>query len=135
MKNNIIRCGLGTLSGVQRIDVVSGCWDEVVNGYIFVINGITYKIHENPDDGYRSYTEISVVTDKETICNNTFPPQSVFITSENYNKYWGENDEMYTIYNMDGEVILRFGTDRTDSYYPMAIFEFHPQNMPINMES
>ena len=65
------------------------------------------------------------------VCKNVFPSQPVFISFSD-NEY---GVQVYTLRNANnGEVILKFGTDYSDSYYPMAIFDYNPENMPINIE-
>ena len=50
--------GLHQLSGVDESSEVRpsgwGSGDESVGVILFIIDGVTYKAVENPDDGYRS---------------------------------------------------------------------------------
>jgi len=102
---------------------------EIINGYIFRINDKNYMALENPDDGYRSYCEVEE-TDVE--CTFTFPDQEVFLLTyderRGYENVWGI--ELLNI--DDGSLILKIATENYDDYYPIAIMEYHPENMPIN---
>ena len=103
--------------------------EEIFDGYLFRINDKNYVAVENPSDGYRSYCEIE---ESDAVCTNTFPDQEVFVLNydetRGYNKNWG-----IEIYNIeDGSLILKISTENYDDYYPMAVMEYHPENMPIN---
>ena len=46
-----------------------------------------------------------------------------------------ENKDFYSIIDVvSGKTILEIGTDYTDSYYPLAICHYHPENMAINQQ-
>lgn len=99
------------------------------NGYIFRLNGKNYAIWENPDDGYRSYCQME---ETDLPCDNTFPPQEVFVVLYDCDGDYSKNKGIL-IYNIDdGSLILKLGTDNYDDYYPCARMEYHPENMPIN---
>lgn len=107
----------------------SGIDTTSVNGehhYLFILDGITYEAAEDPCDGYRSWATITE-TDKK--CRFTFLPQEVILIEDENNK---DHDyvKMYDANN--GKLILRIETDYFDSYYPCAIYEYHPENMKIN---
>ncbi len=98
--------------------------DEEVNALIVRIDGMDYICFEDPSDGYRSHSEIMP---SEQECTNTFPPQRVYV------KYYERHDDVgMEIYNPDFGLILLIGTDYADDYYPVARWEWHPENLPIN---
>lgn len=48
-------------------------------------------------------------------------------------KYYERHDDIgMEIYNPDFGLILLIGTDYADDYYPVARWEWHPENLPIN---
>lgn len=101
---------------------------ETYSGVIVRIDGKNYFAYENPDDGYRSYSEFE---ETDAPCTNIFPPQRVMIkTYDDENDY--TRDKGIIIANPDFELILKIGTDNYDDYYPMAVYEWHPENLPIN---
>jgi len=94
---------------------------------IFCLDGITYKITEDADDGYRSYMgQLEITTQK---VRNTFPEQKVVVT------YRGEDEEMLVFITESGKKLLAVGTDYSEDYYPMAIFDWNPELMDINQTS
>lgn len=50
------------------------------------------------------------------------------------NDSFGENDVIQLFDTATLEIVLEFGTDSYDDYYPMFIASFYPQNMEINKE-
>ena len=124
--------GVHKLTGIS--DFIYSGWGGYGNGVIIILDDKIYSCYENPDDGYRSY---SVITEgipdgiKEE-CKVTFPPQLVNVIFE-------ENGGDYPswrcrITNNEGELILCVGTDDYDDYYPIGIFEYYPENLPINKD-
>ena len=116
------------LSGIDSIQIESD-YGDITNVILITIDGKTYSCEEDPSDGYRSYTRITLA-DENLKCMYKFPPQTVYIkyilSTGNYNSW------EYRITNEDGNLILRLGTDEYDDYYPKAIFEYYPENLPIN---
>ena len=111
-------------------------WDETTDGYVIQLDGENYGCYYDPDDGYRSYGEFSPTT---LPCTNTFPPQEVTVveysSNGGYNWYEDPKFKRIEIRNKNtNEVILVVGTIWYDSYYPMGICEWHPENLPINKD-
>jgi len=109
-----------------------------------------------------SMTALVEIDAKHAKCpiRNVFPPQPVYVRVMNEdphedNKYnhfnvkekylsldISESDErdgeFICIYNLESEefpesnLILKVGTNHDDSYYPYAVYEYHPENLPIN---
>lgn len=102
-------------------------YTEELNTVIFTIDGENYRAVEDPDDGYRSYCEDLELCDLNPII--TFPAVEVIIKTKD------EKDGFCGIEFIDilsKEVILRLGTDYSQWYYPMCIFEWHPEKMYTN---
>lgn len=136
--NILIPDGIHTLSGIgsTTITINEGWSDEsVVDADIFEIDGQTYGAYEDPDDGYRSYGLLQTMNDET--CQYKFPPQRVIVRNVvlETTGEWGEVickrflclDDPVTNKN-----VLAIGTDFSDDYYPIAIFEYHPENLNVN---
>lgn len=133
---NIISNGLHYLSGIGHSTKHN--WDGTeINVNLFCIDDKTYGVYEDPDDGWRSYGRLEEVDDK---CQYTFPPQSIKVVNE---KVYNETDYgIYTEYEdkfiihiydaINGKEVLVVGTDYSDDYYPLAIFNYTPENLEIN---
>lgn len=124
MNLDIIPEGWHGFSGFCDCEIKDEYNDDVINGIVIQLDGKNYRCYEDPSDGYRSYSEVQE-TDQE--CMNTFPPQRVMV--KHYDR---SNNHGIEVYNPDFELILRVGTDNYDDYYPMAVWEWHPENLPIN---
>jgi hypothetical protein len=125
-----IKEGRGFLEGI--CDYVRKARDEYEydqNGYLFRLNGRNYAIWENPDDGYRSYCEME---ETDQPCSNTFPPQEVFVELYDCECNYERNQGIMIRNIDDASLILKLGTDNYDDYYPTAVMEWHPENLPIN---
>lgn len=121
--------GRHTLSGVDYLPDYDG---QGSNGVMFVLDGTTLALYEDPSDGYRSFAgEVSVTTDK---VKNTFTPQEVEITKQDgYNI--NEIADAYTVVFTDvitGATVLELGTDYSDEYYPVAVLHWQPENLSCN---
>lgn len=119
--------GAHTLSGVDYIFD-----DHFGNRVLFCLDGITYEAVENPDDGYRSYMEELVISDKE--CENKFPKQDVMCewSCEN-DRFFGGDDDILSINDMiTKKLVLKIGTQDVTDYYPACVMEYHPENMACN---
>jgi hypothetical protein len=125
--------GLHKLSGVDNLsESIKGTWGdgfEDCQVLRFVLDGVTYSVIEDPEDGYRS--SMRDIKISEEPIKNTFEPQEVLC------KYIGDDhgDDIIEITDVkSGKVILRAGTDDADDYYPMFLAEWTPENMEINKE-
>lgn len=123
------------LSGVCDAVFHAGFSDELVDGFIVLINGVNYAAYVDPDDGYRSYGSIGT-TDKP--CTNTFPPQDVLLKIENNeglddDGYWIKQNMLYLLNPDTKELIFEAGTMwYGDTYYPVGRCYFNPVALPIN---
>lgn len=122
---NIIPDGWHQLSGFCDCQIMqSDIGDERLDALIIRIDEENYLCYKDPCDGYRSLSELRK-TDKE--CTNTFPPQRVMV--KHYDRQGNKGIEFYS---PDFDLILLIGTDNYDDYYPCAVYEWHPEHLPIN---
>ena len=109
----------------------------------FKVDGIVFKVLEDPNDGYRSMLGTIDYTDESTSIFFRSPIASVRI--ETYDSGTDSNDpdhpdnrnedddiyginEGYAFVDVDdGHIWLQFGTDNYDDYYPMFIFRHTPR--------
>jgi hypothetical protein len=93
-----------------------------VNVIRFVLDGVTYMALEDPEDGYRSCLgEILIVDDK---VKNTFEPIEVVCQRiDDPEKY----DVLRMINPSISRIVVEFGTDYSDSYYPSFVSSFSPR--------
>lgn len=102
--------------------------EDYGNDILFCLDGITYLITEDEDDGYRSFMTELDITDR-TI-RNVFPAQEVeCIYVDEVDK---ETADMIQMKSLDGKLILEFGTEMINDYYPYTVFAYYPENMDIN---
>lgn len=105
-----------------------------VNVIVLVIDGVRYGAYEDPDDGYRSYGAFGEIDGDEMIDKNrcfvtTFEPQQMVCVTDKVGSV-----ETLSLYDCTtGKLVVRVGTDYTEDYYPVAIFEYNPQNMAVNL--
>lgn len=115
--------GKHELSGVDTSVADSGFYEDA-SYIVFIMDGVTYKAIEDPNDGYRSMMDKLFVCDDKV--SNTFYPQVVtgHLSSD------GDSIEFRDIDN--GLIVLELGTDNSDSYYPSFVMCFTPENFEIN---
>lgn len=140
----------GLLSGVwfteQDMDPQREYWkDQVVNMLYFMLDGIIYRVQEDPDDGYRSHLRNIIVVDQMPL-NVWQPAEEVWLHYRHHNsdRVAIEWDSVRNTYRDDrcnivefvsretGECVLEFGTDDSEDYYPAFVASFHPEAMSIN---
>lgn len=133
MIKDILPDGKYLLSGVDEYQTTNDFYENI-NGVVLILNGEKYIMAEDQCDGYRSYGIL--VKNENVECLNTFPPQEVVIESkvtkitEHFDSI---SNEMMTIKNpFTNEIIIELGTENMDDYYPMGVFHYHPENLPIN---
>ena len=124
------------LKGLEGVHELSGVDDTVEilkvygkeqerNVILFILDGITYKAVENPDDGYRSYCKNLVIC-KDKV-STRFPSHLVVGKMKNGNCTIIQFFDIKT-----NEVGLEIGTDNYDNYYPYCVMNWNPQNLAIN---
>ena len=95
----------------------------------FVLDGVTYTVIENPDDGYRSSMR-EIITDS-IVVENTFAPVEVLGVMRE-NDCFETFDVLDLIDTTTKLLVLSAGTANTSDYYPCFVAEFMPENMAIN---
>ena len=97
----------------------------------FNVDGVIFKVLEDPDDGYRSHLgTIEYSTDSKGIFFKT-PIAKVRI--EEYDEkeddsYVGQVNQGYRLVDItDNHVWLIFGTHNYDDYYPCFVFRHFPK--------
>lgn len=135
IKTNIIELenlvGEHELSGLDTFIERSSqsYYRDDASGYRFILDGITYRVVEDPSDGYRSHlSELEVVSEK---VDYTFPPQKV-VGKMRENGPWSTNDiiEFYDL--ITNKPVLTIGTDNSDDWYPFCVMEWSPENLSVN---
>ena len=128
--------GYHILTGVDYLPSIRTEDDDFemyINDALFCLDGITYLMTESAEDTYRSNMTRLEVTDRKV--RYTFPAQPVECR---YDGGMGTDDvdknDILEIYSLRGKLILRIGTEMFMDYYPLAVFEYHPENMSINGE-
>jgi hypothetical protein len=114
------------LSGcdMDAVSVDDGYRSESANVMRFVLNGITYKAIEDPDDGYRSTCGVLEMSyDKVP---NMFNPHKVYVRMNEH------EDIMEIIDLVTNQVVLELGTDHSDSYYPFCVMRWNPLGLADN---
>ena len=98
----------------------------------FRLDGIVYIATEDPEDGYRS----CLSTIERDLCeiSNVFLPTKVVVKQYLDNSDCGDEccDTIELVDIITKEVVLRVGTDLSDSYYPTFVSEFIPEAMSSN---
>jgi hypothetical protein len=84
----------------------------------FKVDGVVFKILEDPDDGYRSHLGAIDYTSEHSSIFFQAPVARVVIQR----KTIADNDGWKLVDMEDGHVWLEFGTDHTDDYYPYFYF-------------
>lgn len=134
-KDVLIPNGLHYLSGVGETTIEYGFCDNI-DVKLFCIDGVTYGAFEDKDDGFRSYGVIQQM-ESNVKCEFTFAPQPVHITNQEikhleYETEWITKQILTMTDAVNGKEVLVVGTDNTEDYYPMAIFNYTPENLQIN---
>lgn len=120
--------GLHKLTGVDFQILEADHEDRYEDAQLvhFVLDGITYTVTEDRDDGYRSaMQEIRVSKIKVT---NRFKAVQVLAMMRN-----ADYTEILDLVDLaNAKVILSVGTDRSDIYYPVFVGNWTPANMHVN---
>ena len=95
----------------------------------FKVDGIIFKVLEDPSDGYRSC--LGVIEYGEESNSIFFRKALARVRIETYegrNVDYSSGDQGYQLVDIsDDHIWLEFGTDNTDDYYPMFIFRHTPK--------
>lgn len=130
--------GYFIFQGIKRDIVKIGSWyDEnesvEANRILFKLSGIVYEAVENPDDGWRSFMEL---TKSDMEMENQFKiPVKAFSMGEAIDKsgYYENNDVLILEDIHTRKTILEIGTKNYDDYYPYTHFKYMPENSYLNI--
>lgn len=117
------------LSGVDRVNEDTGSRYDG-ESISFCLDGVTYIVEENPDDGYRSHAEDVMVSGAPT--QNRFPPVAVLAIHRETDprEYSGYNADLLEIVNAaTGRTILLVGTSNVGDWYPFYVAEYDPTEL------
>jgi len=118
---------MDTNSLPESMRVRGEVWDgaNVIN---FELDGVTYAVIEDPEDGYRSSMQ-EIITVAYSI-SNRFEPCKVECK---ITKRENGGDVVLDMYDVvTGDIVLSVGTWSEDDYYPYFVAEFTPENMVSN---
>jgi hypothetical protein len=123
--------GLHDLTAVDEGTEERKRWgsSETCNAIYFTLDGVTYAVVEDPEDGYRSHAE-----DVEVVARpmkNTFPACRVLATHRT-DCGPGSADVLVLADVLTGLEVLTVGTENTDDYYPYYVATFDPRAMAVN---
>jgi len=137
--------GLGLLSGVwfttARLD--SSDWEDSQCVY-FMLDGVIYIVREDPNDGYRSTCRDVLIDNTHLPVNIWQPPEEVMckyiedkkdslVPEEYRDDQYDYGVELVEIVSVKTKkIVLMFGTDHVEDYYPAYVANFTPENMGIN---
>lgn len=124
------------LDGVDMTTESIKQWDEVFQDANVIrvrLDGKVYTAIEDPSDGYRSSMEKLIVED--CALKNMFPPIKVLAKKKGADEWGGRNDTIELIDVVTGKVVVEFGTDHFDGYYPSFVSAFWPEHMATNSPS
>lgn len=110
------------------IDMVEGKYGDEIT--YFILDDKTYRVEEDPSDGYRSYAN-GPYLDTEYKIKNVFEGVPVFAEMKPDDK-WEKNDVLILKDVMTSEIILEVGTENVDDYYPYYISSYTPGAMSVN---
>lgn len=115
----------GVDSGILKADRESYQYEDA-STLLFILDGKTYRVTEDPSDGYRSMMrDIEEVSDAAVA--NRFAPVRVM------GIYREESCDILELHDLkSGNLVLRIGTENTDDYYPYFVSEFMPERMACN---
>lgn len=91
----------------------------------FCLDGTTYIVSKDPDDGYRSRCREIIIS--KTPCSTYFLPQEVV------GLYDDDMEKVIKFIDIHtGKTVMRFGTENSNDYYPYCVMEWIPENMSSN---
>lgn len=116
---------LKDLVGRHMLSGVDFGYNNGANEVRFILDGNGYSASEDESDGWRSY--LNDLNSFNGRIRNTFDETEVVIQ---------EDDSDAGVFNFicsdNGKTVLRLGTDYSDSWYPVCVMEYTPENLPMN---
>ena len=103
----------------------------------FKVEGIVFKVLEDPDDGYRSHLGAIEYGEQSSAIFFRQPIAKVAIEMyDGENRDYLQGNQGYRLVDVkDGHVWLEFGTDNTDDYYPCFVFRHMPKEQKMKSKS
>lgn len=103
----------------------------------FKLDGIVFKVLEDPQDGYRSMLGVIEYGKQSDSIFFRKPLARVRIATyedRTNNDHYSQSDQGYQLVDVDdGHVWLEFGTDNTDDYYPYFVFRHMPKEPKVEV--
>ena len=100
----------------------------------FKVDGIVFKVIEDPDDGYRSYlgsidytAESKSIFFKLPIARVRLEEYDTLCNKELDSDYLGVNKGFQLVDIADSHIWLQFGTHNYQDYYPIFVFRHTPK--------
>lgn len=125
-----VAVGLNTFLGKHYLSGVEYTTVEDEDGYQyeafkFCLDGSTYIVSKDPEDGYRSRCREIIISN--TPCSMHFPPHEVV------GLYDDDMEEVIKFVDINtGKTVMRFGTENSNDYYPYCVMEWLPENLSAN---
>ena len=138
--NGTIPNGEHFLSGFE--EVTFDRYGEELDGVVIIVDGKYYLAYYDPDDGYRSYGKIREIADLSEINTkiiNIFEPQKIMVygfhevVTDDEDDYITTDKSGIRLVNGFGDLILEVSTNYAEDYYPFGHIEYHPENLPCNL--
>jgi hypothetical protein len=125
--------GQHELSGVDMVQILAdpdGYSSDPRNCCRFILDGKTYTVTEDENDGYRSSMK-DIVEGGEPVVNR-FEPQKVLCHMQTEGRCSSTDDILVMRDIVTGKDVLSVGTSDVDVYYPSFISDFNPEHMACN---
>lgn len=113
--------GEHTMTVTPRMDVRHP-FDTDANGCAFHLNGVTYFVFEDPNDGYRS-TAMELMSQVGEFYQLGIDVEYIRPALKVTAKM---NGGVLTFRSEDDKIVFRVGTDNSDDYYPWYVAEWTP---------
>lgn len=121
-------CGYHLFSGIERFQTPAE-YGLTRSGVRFIFDGVSYEVWEDPSDGYRSY--LGEIYESDSLPAYLFPVSVPVVCHMDDS----ECSEILCVRDaLNGEIIMRIGTDYSEDYYPQCILEYYPENMSVNQK-
>lgn len=124
----------GGADALQELAVAGAQLDFYgVDNNCFKLGDAVYEALEDEDDGYRSYLRSINVTQTEGLIFFSQPLARVRVVVAGSEARFGwspyePRSSFYVLRDVvDGHVWLCIGTDGSDDYYPLFVFEYQPK--------
>jgi hypothetical protein len=128
---NVLNNQVGKFYGIVKTTDVND-----VNNY-FKIGSIVFNAVENEDDGYRSSLEgiFVVAVDEQKNLQLLFKEEPINVkikVTEDFMYLYNDNESIISI--TPTLPILKIGTDHSDDYYPLFVFDYNENVIDENID-